>query len=59
MDVAELGRIVGTDGKQGEFGSEAASDFAEAGKIGGVSRVIDRVFASLENKAAVTAVRIF
>ena len=59
VDVAELRRIVGADGKQREFGREAASDFAEAGEVGGVAGVIDGMLAGLQNKAAVAAMRIF
>ena len=59
VDVAELRRIVGADGKQREFGSEAASNLAEAREVGGIAGVIDGVLARLQYKAAVTAMRIF
>ena len=59
VNVAELRRIVSADGQQSEFGSEAASDFAEAGKVGSIACVIDRVFARLQDEASVAAMRIF
>ena len=59
MHVAELRRIVGADGQQRQFGREAASDFAEAVEVGGVSGVVDGVFAAAQHVAAVAAVRIF
>ena len=46
VDVAELRRIVGADGQKREFGRQAASDFAEAGEIGGVSGVVHGVLAA-------------
>src|SRR5208282_3174868 len=58
MDVAELRRIVGADGEERQFGREAATDFAEAGEVGGVSGVVDGVFAAAQHVAAVAAVRI-
>src|SRR5258708_3977049 len=59
VDIAELRRIIGADGEQREFGGKATSDFTEAGKICRVAGVINRVFASFHDKAAIAAVRIF
>src|SRR5215469_7036604 len=58
MNVAELWRVVGPDGKQGEFGRKTASDLAESGEISGIPGVIDGVLAGGQNEAAVAAMRI-
>ena len=55
MNIAELRRVVGADGKQSQFRREAASDFAEAGKIRGIAGVVDRVFAGFEYKASIAS----
>jgi len=59
MNIAKLGRIVGANGKQSQFRGKAPPDFAEAGKVRGVSGVIDRVLAGFEYEASVAAMRIF
>ena len=59
VDIAKLFGIVGADWQQGEFGSETASDFAEAGKIGCVAGVINGVLARLQDEASVAAMGIF
>src|SRR6266853_4145093 len=58
VDIAKLRRIVGADGEQREFGRQAASDFAEAGEVRGVSSVVDGVFSAAQHVAAIAAVRI-
>jgi hypothetical protein len=57
--VAELRRIVSSNGQQGEIWRQAASDFAEPGKIRGIARVINRVLAGFQHEAAIPAMRIF
>src|SRR5208282_6932055 len=59
VDVAKLLGIVSTDGQQRQFGRQAASNFAKAGKVGGISCMINRVLAAAQHIATVTAVRIF
>ena len=59
VDVAELRRIVSSNGQQGEVGREAASDFTEPRKIRSIPGVIHRVLARLQHEAAIPAMRIF
>lgn len=59
VDVAKRGRIVGTDRKQRQLGTEALADFSEAGEVSGVSSVINGVLTGFENVASVAAVGVF
>src|SRR5580698_307498 len=59
VDVAELLWIVGSNGKQRQLRREAASDFAEARKVSGVSGMVDGVFAAAQHVASITTMRIF
>lgn len=59
VDIAELLGIVSADGEQSQIGRQAASDFAKAVKVGGVSGVVDGVLAGAQNIAAIASMRIF
>src|SRR5690242_20068281 len=58
VHVAKGGRIVGADGKQRQLRVKLTANFAEAGKIGGVAGVVNRVAFTFQNVAAVAAVRV-
>src|ERR1700674_4184713 len=55
---AEAIRVVGSDGKQRDFGTETLADLGEAAEVGSVSRVIDRVAAVVEHVSAIAAMHI-
>src|SRR5947209_2323264 len=57
--VTKLRRIVGADGKESQFRSQTTSDLTEAWEIRRVAGVIHGMLTGLQNKTAVSTVRVF
>ena len=52
VDLAEGFGVIGSDGQQGQLRFEPLADFVESREIGGISRVINRAPAVLQDEPA-------